>query len=93
MAPAQLQEYEPPMEQASRTGFNASIEQSWLRELESPGGTSLHSIRRTNSRQNQLPTVNENLGRAPPFESNQENLGSAGLASRGFEAPQAQLGK
>ena len=42
--------------------------------------------------QNQLPTVNENLGRAPTFVSNQGNFESAGLPGRGFEAPQAQLG-
>ena len=33
-----------------------------------------------------------NLGRAPFFESNQENLESGGFAAGGFEAPQAQLG-
>ena len=43
-------------------------------------------------RPNQLPTVNENMGRAPPFVSNQRNFESAGSTGRGFEAPQAQLG-
>ena len=80
------------MEQASRAGFNASRAQSRHHELDPRDGSSLHSIRRTNSRQNQLPTVNENLGRAPPFVSNQGNFESAGSTGRGFEAPQAQLG-
>ena len=72
--------------------FDSSMEQRSPHEFESGAGISLHSIRCGNSRQNQMPTVNENLGRVPPFVSNQENFERAGLAAGGFEAPQAQLG-
>ena len=81
MGHAQRQGYNPSMEQSSRAEFGSPVEQSLCQQFGSDAGISRGSNRCTNSRQKQLPTVIENLGRAPPFESNQENLGSAGLAS------------
>ena len=80
------------MEQPSRVEFKSLLEPPLCQEDEADAGTSRCSNRCSSSRQNQMPAVIENLGRVPPFESNQENLESAGLTVGGFEAPQAQVG-